>query len=90
MPSGDQRAEAFGKQKKIGASKMTVRITEAFLRAGQSGRDGWTKRKLALLGVNWPPRKGWKRLVIGQDIPESVAEEFLAPVPELPGLFPAE
>lgn len=28
--------------------------------------DGWNKSALAYLGVRWPPKKGWKRRILGK------------------------
>lgn len=30
---------------------------------------GWSKSQLQLIGVPWPPLKGWKYRVIGTEIP---------------------
>lgn len=53
-------------------------ITNEFLIAGQSGAGGWNKRQLALLGVDWPPVKGWKHRIIGTEIPDEDAMKFLS------------
>ncbi len=52
-------------------------ITEELIAAGTSERGGWSKRQLALLGVDWPPVGGWKKSIIGRPISEEDAEEFL-------------
>lgn len=45
-----------------------MRITNEWLIANRTKAGGYTKRQLALLGVEWPPRTGWKRAVIGREI----------------------
>ena len=55
-----------------------VRITESLLDAGRSDRGGLNKNQLAVLGIDWPPAKGWKRQLIGMEIPDEAADSFLA------------
>ncbi len=54
-----------------------MKITAEFLAAGARPAAAYTKRQLALLGVDWPPVKGWKERVIGQEIPDEASEEFI-------------
>lgn len=35
-----------------------------FIESLQSKKDGYTRDSLAILGVKWPPRHGWKRELI--------------------------
>lgn len=37
---------------------------------------GWTARQLKLLGVSWPPQKGWLSQLEGTEISEDDAREF--------------
>jgi len=55
-----------------------VKITEEFLVSGLSMRGGYSRRQLELLGVSWPPQKGWKLTVMDRAISDEVAEEFVA------------
>jgi hypothetical protein len=57
-----------------------VEITHAFVEAGRSINGGWTKEQLAILGIDFPPVKGWKKKVCGrkQVIPRDQAERFLS------------
>ena len=52
-------------------------ISEELIAAGTSERGGLSKRQLALLGVDWPPVRGWKKSIIGRAISEEDAEVFL-------------
>lgn len=52
-------------------------ITENLLVQGCSGHGGWNARQFKLLGINWPPKEGWKNKVIGNYIEDSLAEEFI-------------
>lgn len=40
--------------------------TKAEIEAGRSPAGGWTKAQLAEWGIPWPPPKGWKRKLAGQ------------------------
>ncbi len=51
-------------------------VTDALIDAGRSGSGGWTKEQLALLGVCWPPSKGWRSRVVGTEIPDKDAMAF--------------
>lgn len=35
-----------------------------------------TREQLGLLGIGWPPPKGWKEQVIGSEIPDQTAVNF--------------
>jgi hypothetical protein len=62
-------------------------ITNGFIIAGSSGKNGaWNKDQLEILGVKWPPKRGWKRKVIGKVILDKDAQRFL----ELTGLRKSE
>lgn len=52
-------------------------LTEELLTAGLSERGGYSRRQLDLLGVAWPPLRGWKKTVVGKDFPDAVVKEFL-------------
>lgn len=54
-----------------------MKITEDLLAAGISERGGFSKSQLALLGVEWPPPKGWKHTIIGMSISNDAATEFV-------------
>ncbi len=58
-----------------------VMITEALINQGKSVKGGWTQEQLTLLGVEWPPQKGWKKRACGKLISESIAQRFLALAP---------
>lgn len=58
--------------------ELMPKITEDLLLAGRATAGGWKKAQLALIGVAWPPPKGWKATVIGTDISDEDAARFLA------------
>ena len=59
-------------------SNKTITLTYAKLHAGGSARCGFNKPQLALLGVAWPPQKGWLTALIGKQIPLALYEQFVA------------
>lgn len=52
-------------------------VTPEFIEQGKSAHGGWSKRQLAILGVQWPPQPGWKPRAIGREIAQAEANEFL-------------
>jgi len=56
---------------------MTV-VSHELLEAGRSDRGSWSKRQLQLLGASYPLRTGWKQQILGREISEQAAAEFIA------------
>lgn len=57
---------------------QTEEFTREVLEKGRSTRGGWSKAQLALLGIEWPPRKGWPQQVQGRHFPREVLQQFEA------------
>lgn len=55
---------------------MTI-ITRELIDRGRTESGGWTATQINLLGLTWPPAKGWKDRVIGKEISEEAAGRFL-------------
>jgi hypothetical protein len=36
-----------------------------------SNYGGWNKHQLELLGIKWPPQKGWLSKLVGQEVSDS-------------------
>lgn len=70
---------------------MFLSLDDQHLEAARTGSGGWSKAQLALIGVDWPPAKGWMGRVKGTRLPGSVVAAFirLRKQPE-PSLFDAE
>ena len=53
---------------------------ETTLSAGVSDAGGWNKAQFALIGITWPPLRGWKAALIrdGFKVPTSTHTEFQA------------
>ncbi len=56
---------------------MFVTLTPEHFEAASSNLGGWTGEQLKLLGVEWPPPKGWKARLIGARVPGSVVAAFI-------------
>ena len=52
-------------------------VTEEFLEKYKTPNGAWNAKQLALLGISWPPKKGWKRRSIGKCISEGNAKLFM-------------
>lgn len=51
-------------------------ITKEWIEINATGSAAWTRAQLELLGVVWPPKKGWKSKAIGQPLADERAREF--------------
>lgn len=56
---------------------MFVTVTRGILDAGQSSRGAWSREQLELLGVPWPPARGWRGRLEGTRLPGSTVAAFL-------------
>jgi hypothetical protein len=61
---------------KVEAPEEVV-ITDDLIKQGMSTGGGWSRAQLALIGVEWPPKTGWKIRVIGDRISAAAARRFL-------------
>lgn len=53
-------------------------ITDELLLEAASDRHGYTRKQLAIIGVPWPPPRGWKRGVVGKPISGEDAKLFVS------------
>jgi len=53
-------------------------LTDKLIDCGRSKAGGWSRPQLACLGVAWPPRRGWKRALVGTNIQDAVYNKFLS------------
>ncbi len=53
-------------------------ITNDLIESGKTGSGGWNAKQLKLLGLEWPPRQGWKSEIIGTKISTAAADQFVA------------
>ena len=55
-----------------------MKITNEWLLRWQTSNGGYNKKQLTILGVPWPPKRGWKHDVLGADVSDDVARAFEA------------
>jgi hypothetical protein len=55
----------------------TVKLTHTHIEQAKSASGGWTKEQLRLIGVSWPPAKGWRLQVVGRELPVDSIDAFL-------------
>ena len=55
-----------------------IRLTDRLIEGGKTRRGGFTRAQLAVLGVSWPPKGGWKQRLIGTSIDDATLERFYA------------
>lgn len=53
-----------------------MKITSSFIDKNKTKNGGWTKRQLEILGVSWPPQKGWKSKTLGLILTDFEVKEF--------------
>ena len=51
-------------------------IDNEFLDKNRTKNGAWKRRQLEIVGVKWPPKKGWKAKIIGKKISKDDAKEF--------------
>ena len=54
-----------------------MKVTEDLIKAGETAGGGWNRHQLELIGVAWPPVKGWKWRAQGRMISILDAELFI-------------
>lgn len=52
-------------------------LTNEILNKAETRKGGFTKKQLAIIGVSWPPPKGWKKKRLGDHFPEKTLRDFL-------------
>jgi len=58
-------------------SSGKVLLTKQMIEEGLSSKGGYNKKQLEILGVEWPPQKGWKSALIGTIISQKQYQNFL-------------
>jgi len=53
-------------------------ITAYWIEQNCTIRGGWTAKQLALIGIPWPPVKGWKQRRVGKSISLEAKAKFEA------------
>lgn len=55
-----------------------IEITSKWLHDNSTRGGGWTAKQLRVLGVQWPPRRGWLADLIGQRMTPAQKADFEA------------
>lgn len=55
-----------------------MRLTAEDIEAGRSSNGGWSRAQVELLGVEWPLVSGWKKALIGKEVPDNAYQRFVA------------
>lgn len=71
-PDGQKPASYGSDSDKTSEQERYVTLTAELLDKLKTPNGGFKAKQLALLGVEWPPYKGWKKDLIGKRIPLSV------------------
>lgn len=53
-----------------------MKVTNCWLLRWQTPNGGYNKKQLTLLGVPWPPKRGWKHDVLEIEISDEIATAF--------------
>jgi hypothetical protein len=53
-------------------------VTIEWIEANRTVRGAWTKAQLAAIGVDWPPKKGWKHRAVGRSVTAEQQKVFEA------------
>ena len=53
-----------------------ITITKEWLESNKTKLGGYNRIQIESLGLDWPPPKGWKKLVIGSRIDSAARRAF--------------
>jgi hypothetical protein len=53
-------------------------VTHEWVEKNATGKASWTREQLKIVGVSWPPQRGWKTRINGIGIPDEAARKFEA------------
>ena len=54
-----------------------MKLTKQFLQDHRTKSGAWTREQLRIIGVNWPPVKGWQSLIAGKELTGAEVAEFI-------------
>ena len=54
-----------------------MKLTKKFINDHRTKSGAWTREQLRIIGVSWPPVKGWQSLVDGKEITGAQKAEFI-------------
>lgn len=59
------------------ALSVTMILTRTILHSAGTVGVGFNRAQLSLLGVSWPPQKGWLSRLVGTEVPEETWQTVL-------------
>lgn len=51
-------------------------LTNKYINSHKTESGGWTRKQIEAIGGTWPPKRGWKRKIVGREISELNAKIF--------------
>ena len=54
-----------------------IELSREMIQQGRSSKGGYSKAQLELLGVKWPPKKGWIDKKIAKKFDEEKIKQFI-------------
>lgn len=60
------------------SEEIQITLTSDLIHHGATAHDGFKKAQLAVLGVAWPPKKGWLSGLIGTKVSMVTYNRFIA------------
>ncbi len=54
-----------------------MKLTKQFIMDHRTKNGAWTREQLRIIGVNWPPVKGWQSLIAGKELTLAEEVEFI-------------
>jgi hypothetical protein len=51
-------------------------VTLTYIDQHKTENGAWTRKQIEALGLTWPPKKGWKKRVVGTELTEKQQAEF--------------
>ncbi len=55
-----------------------MKVTYQWLKDNATLNGSWTRAQLNVLGIEWPPAKGWQERVWGKELNDREVEQFKA------------
>ena len=53
-----------------------MKLTNEIIESGKTERGAWTRAQFLILGIEWPPKGGWKGRIIGCEYSEETVKKF--------------
>ncbi len=56
---------------------MLYKLSNELLELSKTKTGGYTKEQLNIIGVSWPPPKGWKKKITNTMLPYDIIDAFV-------------